>query len=140
MTPEIGVSVNLATDERLDLSFVGERTGLATEFLMMAGDPRVTPNGRVWPNPAPRSIWQYQVPNRETFDLQGVVVEVLGSLEAVRDEFLSIIDEFSLDAWLSVHAHLDGETPDGTLTAVVMNRLAALELDLDLDLYVPGTG
>ena len=136
MTPEIGVSVNLATDERLDLSFVEERTGLSTEFLMIAGDQRVTPNGHVWPAPAPRSLWQYRVANRQTFDLQGIVIDVLGALEAVRDDFVAIVEEFSLDAWLSVHVHMEEETPDGTLTAEVMGRLVALRLDLDLDLYV----
>lgn len=138
MTPEIGVSVNLATDARLDLSFVEERTGLSTEFLMIAGDQRVTPNGHVWPDPAPRSLWQFRVPNRPTFGLQGVVVEALDAVEVVREEFVSIIDEFSLDAWLSVHAHMADETPAGTLSAEVMNRLTALRLDLDLDLHVDG--
>ena len=136
MKPEIGVSVCLATDAIVDLSVVEERTGLPTAFLMTAGQPRISPSGHVWPEPAPRSLWQYRVPNRPTYDLQGVVMEALAALEAVGTEFLALIDEFALDAWLSIHAHMVDETPDGTLAAEVMRRATALRLDLDLDLYV----
>ena len=139
MTPVIGASVTLATDRRVDLSVVEARTGLPTHRTLQADDPRVSPSGHTWPNPAPRSFWTHRGPYRETFDLEAVVVDMLDVVEPVRDEFVSIIEDLHLDGWLSVVVKMPDEPPAGTLTAAVLGRLTALRLDLDLDLYLEGS-
>ncbi len=135
MEPRISATLVLSTSRPIDLAVVSERTGLPSDRRAIAGQPRTWPNG-MYQSPSDRSWWSYGIDHVRTVDPEGVIETMLDLIDSVGVEFRAVRRELDLDAHLSLHIWMDeGATPDGTLTAAVLERLVALDIDLDLDLY-----
>ena len=61
---------------------------------------------------------------------------MITTLEPVSVALAEIRDELNLSGWIGVHLKMADQTPVGDLDAELLRRLVALDLGLDLDLYV----
>ncbi|WP_327011520.1 DUF4279 domain-containing protein [Dactylosporangium sp. NBC_01737] len=125
----------------LDPAEVTRLVGLPPTSQHRKGD-RYGPHQRAWR----RSGWKVEVPERDEYDTEVVLVELLDIIESRADGLARACQVLGLQAGINVVIEMhpvqgpDGEelvtTPALSLSAATVRRLAKLDLWLDCDQYV----
>ncbi len=80
--------------------------------------------------------WVFGLPQRETYDLDAVVRELLNAIEPYAEKLAEAATHFSLEKEISFGIYINAETPSGWFAADTLRRLASLGAHLDLDLIL----
>lgn len=75
----------------------------------------------------------FSLPQKNVDDIEPVVLELLDTLEPIKDELIVIISNFPIECELSC-AVFFAQPPSCNLSADTIKRLAELEIAFDLDL------
>ena len=80
--------------------------------------------------------WVLGLPERETYDLDGLLIELLDSIEPKADRVFEAIGRFTLEPQISFGVYLRGEAPACLFSSGTIKRICALGAALDIDLIL----
>lgn len=80
--------------------------------------------------------WVFGLRQRETFDMNGLLMELLCAIERHNDKIAEASKQYSLNAVISFGVYVRGETPASWFASETISRVAALGASLDIDLIL----
>ncbi len=80
--------------------------------------------------------WIFGVPQRETYDMDGLLRELLDTIEPYTDKISEVVKRFGLEKEISFGVYLRGETPASWFAADTMRRVSVFNSSFDIDLIL----
>lgn len=80
--------------------------------------------------------WAFGLPQRETYEMDVFLCELLDIVEPHRDGISQAVSRFGLKKEISFGVYIRNQTPTSWFAAETLRRVAALETGLDIDLIL----
>ena len=80
--------------------------------------------------------WIFGIPQREDYDANAILCELLDKIEPHRDEIMKAVRRFGLETDISFGIYLRDESPACWFSADTIERVSKLGANLDVDLIL----
>ncbi len=80
--------------------------------------------------------WEFGLPQREMYDLDASLRELLDEVEPYKDRIAQAVNQFALEKEVSCAIYIRDEMPICSLAAKTIQRFANLGLGFDIDLIL----
>lgn len=80
------------------------------------------------------TVWKFQIAERETFDVNSLICELLDVVEPFAEQIAIARKRFKLESELYASVFVLEATPSLSFPSATIRRLSELEVDLDIDI------
>ena len=80
--------------------------------------------------------WLFGIPQRETYDMEAMLCELLTAIEPYHESLNDAISRFHLQKVISFGVYINDQTPTCYFTDETLRRIARLGVSLDIDLIL----
>jgi hypothetical protein len=80
--------------------------------------------------------WVFGLPQRETYEMDGLLRELLDAIEPHMEGIAEAAKRFGLEKEISFGVYVRGETPASWFAADTVHRFSTLDASLDIDLIL----
>jgi Domain of unknown function (DUF4279) len=80
--------------------------------------------------------WVFGLPQRETYEMDGLLRELLDAIEPHKEGIAEAAKRFGLEKETSLGVYVRGETPASWFAADTVHRISTLDASLDIDLML----